>query len=165
MRTICSILRIRWQDRMASLEVLERANSISIETMLLNAQLHWVGHVIRMDSNRIPRHLLYGELNTGKRNQCRPRKRFKDNIKENLQWCNIHSKELKVAASERSQWRTIIRNASVNFENDRHARDSCHRTIHATVTTMEFQCSHCARNCMSRLGLQSHLRVHRRDAC
>ena len=134
--------------------------------MLLKAQLRWVGHVIRMDSNHIPRHLLYGELTTGKRNQCRPRKRFKDNIKENLRWCNIHPKELEVAASERSQWRTMIRNASANFENDRHqkliaAQDHRHRAIHATVTTTEFQCPLCPK---LRIQAQTAVTfVHRRD--
>ena len=103
MRAVLSILRIRWQDRITNLEVLERANFTSIEVMLFKAQLRWVGHVIKwMDSNCIPSHLLYDELTSDKRNQCHPRKQFKDNIKENLRWCNIHPKELKVAASERS---------------------------------------------------------------
>ena len=34
-----SILRIRWQDRITSLEVLECTNSTSIKVMLLTAQL------------------------------------------------------------------------------------------------------------------------------
>ena len=75
-----SILRICWQDHITNLEVLEYANFTSIKVMLLKAQLCWVGYVNRMDSNHIPRHLLYGELTTGKRNQCCPRKQFKENI-------------------------------------------------------------------------------------
>ena len=84
MHALQSILRICWQDRITNLEVLDHSNSTSIEAMLLKVQLRWVRHVIRMDSNHIPRHLLYGELTTGKRNQCRPRKQFKDNIREHL---------------------------------------------------------------------------------
>ena len=90
-----SILRIYWQDRITNLEVLEHANSTSTKAMLLKAQLHWVGHVIRMVSNHIPRHLLYDKLTTDKINQCRPRMRFKDNITEHLRWCNIYHKELE----------------------------------------------------------------------
>ena len=36
-------------------EILERANTTSIEAMILKAQLRWTGHVIRMDESRIPR--------------------------------------------------------------------------------------------------------------
>ena len=73
MHALRSILKIHWQDRITNLEVLEHANSTSIEAILLKVKLRWVGHVIRMDSNYVPRHLPYGELTTGKRNQCRPR--------------------------------------------------------------------------------------------
>ena len=100
MRALCSILRIRWQDHITNLEILKRDISTSIKVMLLKTQLRWVGHVIRMDSNHIPCHLLYGKLTSGKRNQCCPRKWFQDNIKENLRWCNIRPKDLEVAASK-----------------------------------------------------------------
>ena len=59
MRALRSILGIKWQDRITNLEVLDRANSTSIESMLIKAQLRWVGHVIRMEEFRIPRRLMY----------------------------------------------------------------------------------------------------------
>ena len=36
-----------------------------------------------------------------------------------------------------------------------------HRTSSAKITTTEFQCPICFRLCASRLGLQSHQRIHR----
>nr|KAG5695709.1 hypothetical protein BaRGS_022386 [Batillaria attramentaria] len=84
MRALRSILGIRWQDRITNLEVLDRAQSCSIESMLLKAQLRWVGHVIRMEEHRMPRRLLYGELAVGRRHQGRPKKRYKDCVKANL---------------------------------------------------------------------------------
>nr|KAG5705334.1 hypothetical protein BaRGS_011106 [Batillaria attramentaria] len=86
MRALRSILGIRWQDRITNLEVLDRAQSCSIESMLLKAQLRWVGHVIRMEEHRMPRRLLYGELAVGRRHQGRPKKRYKDCVKANLHW-------------------------------------------------------------------------------
>ena len=57
-----SIFGMRWQDRITNLEVLDRAQCISIQTLLIKAQLRWVGQIIRMDDPRMPRQLLYGEL-------------------------------------------------------------------------------------------------------
>ena len=78
MRALRSILGIKWQDRITNLEVLDRANSTGIESMLIKAQLRWVGHVIRMEEFPMPRRLMYGELQIGKRNQGRPKRRYKD---------------------------------------------------------------------------------------
>lgn len=165
-RALRSILGIKWQDRITNLEVLDRAHSSSIESILIKTQLRWVGHVIRMDIHRMPRRLLYGELVDGKRNKGRPKKRFKDNVKANLQWCQIEPKELEECASDRPRWRTKIHDAVNTFEEARRqkitaAREQRHRASSAVITTTDFQCPYCSRICASSLGLRSHLRVHR----
>ena len=83
MRVLRSILGISWQDHITNLEVLERANSTSIETVLIKAQLQWVGYVIRMEEFRMPRRLMYGKLQLGKRNQGRPKLRYKETESKN----------------------------------------------------------------------------------
>ena len=83
-RSLRSIMRIKWQDRITNLEVLDRANATSIEAKLIQAQLRWTGHVIRMDRSRIPKQLFFGELAQGIRKQGRPHKRYKDNLKTNF---------------------------------------------------------------------------------
>ena len=165
-RTLRSILGIKWQDRITNLEVLDRANSTSIESMLIKAQLRWVGHIIRMEEFRMPRRLMYGELQLSKRNQGRPKLRYKDTVKANLQWCYIKPKELEERAVDRAKWRALTHKAAANYEEARHqkftaARDKRHRAASAVTTTTDIQCPHRSRLCASRLGLQSHLRVHR----
>jgi len=78
MRALRSILKISWKDHVTNLDVLQRANSTSIESILIKAQLRWVGHVIRMEEHRMPRCLMYGELWQGRRYQGRPKLRYKD---------------------------------------------------------------------------------------
>ena len=67
MRSLRSIMDIRWQDKVTNLQVLDRADAVSIEALLFKAQLRWTGHVIRMDASRMPRQILYGELVRGSR--------------------------------------------------------------------------------------------------
>ncbi|XP_056673427.1 uncharacterized protein LOC130457275 [Monodelphis domestica] len=162
-----SIMRIRWQDRITNQEVLDRANSTSIEVMVLKTQLRWSGHVICMDPQRIPRQVFYGELSAGLRKQGRPKKRFKDQLKSNLKWAGITPKQLELAASDRSSWQTHIHHAAITFEDERHRHlASVHERQHQATTappvTAGVPCPMCHKLCASAFGLQSHMRVHRR---
>ena len=40
--------------------------------------MRWTCHVIRMEGNRMPKQIMYGELKEGSRKQGRPRLRYKD---------------------------------------------------------------------------------------
>ena len=80
-RCLRSLVGIKWQDYMTNNEVLGKVNLSSIEAMQISWQLHWVGHVLRMDKTRIPKAVFYGELSEGKRDRGAPRKRFKDQLK------------------------------------------------------------------------------------
>ena len=165
-RALRSILGIRWQDRATNTEVFKRTNCISIEAMLLKSCLRWTGHVMTMEDQRIPKQLLFGELEQGHRRQGRPCKRFKDTVKAGLQWCDIPPTELVATALDRQRWRTLSQSASSALEEERRhqaqsARERCHLAACIPATNANFQCPDCARLCKSRIGLQSHSRTHR----
>ncbi|BHF85586.1 hypothetical protein SprV_1002875500 [Sparganum proliferum] len=63
------ILRLNWQDRIPDTDVLERTGILSIYTMLRQMQLRWNGHLVRMDDERLPKRLFYGDVATGSRRQ------------------------------------------------------------------------------------------------
>ena len=67
LRCLIRILGISWQDRVTKTEVLERAHSSVIYTLLSQRRLRWFGHVRRMADGRIPKDLPYGEFVTGTR--------------------------------------------------------------------------------------------------
>ena len=83
------ILKIRWQDKIPDTEVLKKAKMQSVHTLLKLAQLRWTGHVTRMPDERLPKRVLYGELQEGKRLQGCQKKRYKDTLKASLKDFNI----------------------------------------------------------------------------
>ena len=72
MRCPCRIAGIKWQDWVPTTEVLHLCGITGIEAFLLQAQFHWVDHVVRMQDNCIPKQILYGQLSSGKRPQNVP---------------------------------------------------------------------------------------------
>ena len=54
-----SILGIKWQDRVLNEEVLKRASLPSIESILLQVQLRWAGHITRMEDIRMPKAVFF----------------------------------------------------------------------------------------------------------
>jgi len=81
-RSLRSLIGIRWQDRVTDIAVLDRAGILSIEAMIIKVQLRWTGHLIRIDSFHIQRQLIYGVLAQGHRNLGRRKKCYKDCAKE-----------------------------------------------------------------------------------
>ena len=54
-------------DKIPDTEVLAQTGLPSIYTTLMQYQLRWTGHVACMPDHRLPKRLLYGELQQGKR--------------------------------------------------------------------------------------------------
>ncbi|BHF85137.1 hypothetical protein SprV_1002829700 [Sparganum proliferum] len=63
------ILRLNWRDRIVDTDVLERTGILSIYTILRQMQLRWSGHLVRMDDERLPKRLFYGDDATVSRRQ------------------------------------------------------------------------------------------------
>lgn len=75
-------MKIKWNDYVSNTAVLERANITSIEAMIMKHRLRWSGHVVRMEDTRLPKKILFSELNTGDRPRGRPMLRFKNQLKK-----------------------------------------------------------------------------------
>ena len=83
------ILGIKWHDHVSNEKVLKRASLPSIESILLQVQLRWAGHVTRMEDIRMPKAVFFSELQEGKRDLGAPRKRYKDQLKRQLPQAGI----------------------------------------------------------------------------
>ena len=91
-------VNVRWWHKKTHTEIRHLAKIDSAEHLLLQRQLRWLGHVIRMSSHRLPRRLVYGELLSGQGPVGR-RKLCYDHIKSMLRKCNIPESNLENLAT------------------------------------------------------------------
>ena len=112
-----------------------------------------------MEDDRIPKQLMYGELNSGQRNVGRPLLRFRDKLKMNLISANIDHRDFEQLASCRTEWRTAccqgIRQFSVtDISQLREKREK--KKVSSGVPTDLSQhlpsCIHCGLVCKSLAG-------------
>ena len=137
-------------------EVIEQAKLTSIEAMLLKSKL------------RLPKIALYGELSSGHRNIGAPKKRYKDALKKALGACDIDHHQWTTLAADRDTWHQTIHQAVSSVEENRmdslkekrHRRKT--RVASVSIPGQTFNCNHCNRTCLSRIGFISHERACRR---
>jgi len=164
-RCLQRILGLKWWHKVPHAEIRRRADIEPLETLLLQRQLRWAGHVIRMPGNRLPRHMLYGELTKGKRTVGGQHKRFKDNLKANLKKCGIPPQGLETSAADRNRWRQECAAGAARFtasfnQQYEERRRRRHLPTSNTSTFSIHICEECGRTCKSRIGLTSHQRTH-----
>ena len=155
MRCLRTLLHINWQDKVLDTEVLERSRMESIHAILMRTQLRWAGHVHRMEDNRLPKRLFYGELKKGKRSHGGQRKRFKDTLKASLKHCR------EEAAQDRQSWRASVKTCAVHFEAKRIQELQQTRQLRKDRSSIPSQpdipCPHCSRKFKVKIGPISHL--------
>ena len=117
-RTLRKIARIKWFHKVTNYEVLARCNISSLQAMIDRAKLRWTGHVVRMKDHRIPTALLYGRLATGipKRGNHNT---YSNSVKSTLRECGIDCSRLEKLASNRVEWRLIVKKGIAEAETAR----------------------------------------------
>ncbi|KAI8499084.1 hypothetical protein Bbelb_235370 [Branchiostoma belcheri] len=112
-RCLRRILRIRWYHRITNLSVLQQTETTSIEAVVSASRLRWLGHVLRMPKERLPRFLLDWTPNHGKRSRGRPRKTWLNSVLEDLKKIKGNNKlelrEVEEMAQNRPEWRKMVR--------------------------------------------------------
>ncbi|BHF60509.1 hypothetical protein SprV_0100347400 [Sparganum proliferum] len=84
------ILKLRRQDRIPDTDVMERTGIPNISAMLRQLQLRWSGHLMRMDDERLPKRLFYGDFATGSHRQGGQLRGYKDTLKTSLKRLQIN---------------------------------------------------------------------------
>ena len=87
----------------------------SVHTLLKLAQLIWTGHDTRMPDDHLPKKILKGELQVGKRSHGGQKKRYKDILKASLKDFNIPTESWEQIAQDRAKWQSLIRRCAGEY--------------------------------------------------
>ena len=122
-----------------------------------------------MPVERLPKKILYGELQVGKRFPCSQEKQYKDTLKASLKDLYIPTESWKQIAQDRTKWRGLIKKGTGEYEAKRISEAEQKRAqqkarAKASPTELSFSdlsCSIYNRQFRAKIGLISHLRTHK----
>nr|VZI16037.1 unnamed protein product [Spirometra erinaceieuropaei] len=162
------ILRLKWQDRIPDSDVLERTGILSIYAILRQIQLRWSGHPVRMDDERLPKRLFYGDIATGSRRRGGQIRHYKDTLKSSLKLLQINPTNWEELALDRPTWRRTVKTGAAIYEANRiaaakakrKARKSQLRPVSNAAAQPLPTCPRCQRTFRARIGLVGHLRIN-----
>lgn len=160
-RHLRQLLKIDWSEKIPNVEVLRRAGMVSVEAMITTAQLRWTGHIVRMNDNRLPKQLLYGELREGSRNVGGQKLRYKDVIKRHLKRVDCDVNTWEVTARDRKTWRGVVSSVSEKVERRREEEYNLKSRSRHGLIQSDIICGRCGRNFVSNAGISSHLRSNK----
>ena len=115
MRCQRKILRITWLQHKTNHYVRSLTKQPQLTNIIRNRRLKWFGHVLRMDSGRMPRTLYLWNPTHGKRKRGRPRTMWKDVIQRDLKTLGFDwsVEEAEVATQDHALWRFLVGQAAI----------------------------------------------------
>ena len=123
-----------------------------------------------MHEERLPKKILYGELEMGKRSHGGQKKRYKVTHIASLNDLNIPTESWEQIAQDRAKWRGLIRRGASEYEakriseaeQKRAQRKARAKASQTELSSSDLCCSICNRQFRARIGLISILRTHKR---
>ena len=113
LRNICGPVQDRdgsWRISVKH-ELSELIGNADIVRFIKSRRIAWLGHVMRMDGRRIPKRVLEWKP-TGRRIRGRPRKRWIEDIEEDIQSMRIRGR--RKSSKERTEWKRITEKAKTH---------------------------------------------------
>ncbi|XP_048004339.1 uncharacterized protein LOC125240488 [Leguminivora glycinivorella] len=127
--------------------------------MLKQRRLRWLGHVHRMDPDRLPGEVMLGQIAEAKRPVGRPFLRFKDSCKRDMNGFNIPSCSWEERAEMRPEWHRSLREGMIKHNElirlDQLQQKRLRRAAGPPQESRHI-CDRCGRKCRSAIGLYSH---------
>ena len=87
-----------------------RTGLLALDTYITRRQLRWLGHVSRMESERLPRKMLTSWVRE-KRPRGAPDFTYGRGVYKSLKYVNVGRNEWYKCAQDRFEWRNIVNRA------------------------------------------------------
>ena len=120
-----------------------------------------------MPDDRLPKKVLYGELQVGKRSHGGWKKRYKDTLKASLKDFNIPTESWEQIAQDQTKWRGLISRGAGEYEaktiseaeQKRVQWQARAKASPTELSSSDLSCSIRNRQFRAKIGLISHLRT------
>ena len=151
-RAILGVSRYQqWEERIQMGELHQKFGmQETIESLIRRRRLRWLGHTARMEEQRMPRQLLQGRPQDGARPRCKPKRRWLDQVTEDMENLQLLDSWGDVAQN-RQEWRT---RTQVHIPMATH-RPSTKRRTPAPISP-DLTCQQCLRTFTGRSAMSRH---------
>jgi len=99
-----------WKSRKNG-ELEEKSKGENIVKWIKGQRISWLGHLERMEEDRMPQKIFTQEL-VGTRRRGRPRKRWKEQVERDLQVLGV--RRWRELVADRKKWKDIVRQAKAH---------------------------------------------------
>ena len=99
--------RDQWENRIRNDDIRSELGIDSIDEAARKSRLRWYGHTLRMNDSRMPKRLLNSD-HEGSRGRGRPRRRFIDSVKGDLNVRGLNLDNAQGTALNRGEWRKVV---------------------------------------------------------
>jgi hypothetical protein len=99
-----------WKSR-TNWELEEMNEGENIVKWIKGQRINWLGHLERMEEDRMPKKIFTQELE-GRRRRGRPRKRWKEEVERDLQVLGL--RRWRELLTDRKKWSNIVRQAKAH---------------------------------------------------
>ena len=121
-RYLRRILNYRWVDRKSFADLIYESRECGVDMLPIGAlvrmkRLTYFGHVNRMDDNRLPKILVYGECCSGKALTGRKELNYKHLLRDDMEKFNI-SRDFNFwnrLSLNRQEWRMAVKSSGLSF--------------------------------------------------
>ena len=104
LRKICKIF---WPEIISNADLFKKTNSLDIVIEIRRRRMRWLGHVLRMPQESIPKVALRWTPQ-GKRNRGRPKTTWRRTVLADLEKENLTWGEAEKKAKNRTEWRSFV---------------------------------------------------------
>lgn len=124
----------------------------TIESMIMTNRLRWLGHVMRMPEERMPKKMIFGQLQTA-RPAGGTRQRWKDCVQHDLRAMGLED-GWSILAQQRDKWHAATEKAISKWEAERNEKEK--EAYEEKKSGAKIKCPYCPYMAKNEKGLKLH---------